>query len=153
MTETHSRTQVLLDKDVDDNPKCIHGPMLRFCRENGHGVKTEFFGCSACRSRKECPGGMPGSETAYQEDNLRVHEAAFAIRIKSCKFYCSSCNVLCKDTSQHQSCSIQAVTQDDIAHPTRILSPNSRDKTEAQYFFSPETVDQILKILKDLNCK
>lgn len=61
--------------------------------------------------------------------------------------------MLCGDAAKHPSCSIQAITDADIAHPTQILSPNSQDKTEAQYFFSQESVDQILDILKDLNCK
>lgn len=61
--------------------------------------------------------------------------------------------MLCGDAAKHPSCSIKAITDADIAHPTQILSPNSQDKTEAQYFFSQESVDQILDILKDLNCK
>lgn len=79
MTEMQSRTQVLLDKDLDDNPRCCHGPMLRFSRENGQGKRTEFFGCSACRNRKECSGAIQGDEKHYQEDNLRVHREAYKI--------------------------------------------------------------------------
>lgn len=77
MAETHSRIRVLLEKDLDDNPRCLHGPMLRFSRESETKGRREFFGCSACRNAKECGGGFPGKEKDYQVANLKVHREAF----------------------------------------------------------------------------
>lgn len=76
MSEFHSRTRVVLNSDLDDNPRCVHGPMLCFSRENEEGKKVEFFACSACRHRKECPGGVSGGEEQYEKQNLETHRSS-----------------------------------------------------------------------------
>lgn len=68
----------MLDNDLDGNPSCVHGPMLLFSREMGNLKRSEFFGCSACRNPKDCPGSViGGDEKAYSEDNLRVHRELY----------------------------------------------------------------------------
>lgn len=85
--EVQSRTRVVLENDLEDNPKCVHGPMLLFSREiwdnkGKTSKRTEFFGCSACRNPKDCTGAIPGSEKGYQEDNLKAHLELYDSRKK-----------------------------------------------------------------------
>lgn len=86
MNEVQSRIRVLLDTDLEDNPRCIHGPMLKFSRENEKGVRTDFFACSACRSRRECPGAIVGTEEEYHDSNLKTHKEIYANAKKVCEF-------------------------------------------------------------------
>ncbi|KAL0276919.1 UNVERIFIED_CONTAM: hypothetical protein PYX00_004381 [Menopon gallinae] len=67
--------------------------------------------------------------------------------------YCYTCEELFEssDSDKHKDCkTIQNLTEYDLRHPTEILTPKEDSKTHAQYFFTNDTVKNIVLVLSRL---
>lgn len=68
----------VVPEDVVNHPHCQHGPTLLFARTSRNSPDPEFFyGCSACRSRKECPVWIPKDDGSLQPRKSNWSEKHF----------------------------------------------------------------------------
>lgn len=70
--------------------------------------------------------------------------------------YCYTCEELFDNSEceKHTDCkTIQNLSEYDLRHPTKILTPKEDSKTHAQYFFTDDTVKNIILLLKRLGTK
>lgn len=162
-----TKTEVIFDNFVN-NPCCSHGPTILFSKR----VKNEiikYYACSAQRDRKFCSFYLKAGEKfknieIWKQNALKFkqsinHRKMFLLlhEIKSLKpsqrVFCLTCSifVLYKEVHKHERHKlINGVTDHHILNPTELLSPCEVDKSEAQYWFTKSTVEDIVKIFETL---
>ena len=62
--------------------------------------------------------------------------------------FCNTCTKVVEPSCKETLHSVSRITRSDIESPVSVIQPKSQDKKEAQYFFSDQTSDQIIAILK-----
>ncbi|CAD7089409.1 unnamed protein product [Hermetia illucens] len=162
----------VVPEDVVNHPHCQHGPTLLFARTSRNSQDPEFFyGCSACRSRKECPvwipkdeGSLQSRKTNWSEKHFKfglsrrtVREKILATKAKH-RRYCHDCDSLFskKDKSARTHIDhdvLVGITDEGLKEPTKFLRPKDDEKTQAQYFFTDETLRTFHRIFRKLGIR
>lgn len=164
---TETGVDIILSNLVD-NPCCPHGPTLLFSKKIKTDI-TKYYACSAQRDRKFCSFYLRAGEKfknieIWKQNALNFkkginHRKKFLLlnEIKNLKqserVFCSTCSsfVLSKEISKHERHKLlTGITDSQMMNPTKILSPCEVDKSEAQYWFSKSTIEDIVKILENL---
>ncbi|KAJ6628238.1 rRNA N6-adenosine-methyltransferase ZCCHC4, partial [Pseudolycoriella hygida] len=151
---------VINENLVENRPMCIHGPTLLFEKTFDDGTEPiRFYGCSAFRSRNECP--------ILKQEQIALHRAQLQAHSKSTVYglaeiaklstkkraYCHTCSCLfpTKLKRYHQNHDfLEGISDELLSQPTRFLRPLSDDTKEAQYFFADSTLQCIVNIFKQL---
>ena len=63
--------------------------------------------------------------------------------------FCQTCEIIC-DTDEHKAHVLTKFSRADLATPTKILEAKSENKKEAQYFFTPQTMEYLKETLQRL---
>lgn len=149
---------LILD-ELSGNPSCKHGPTILFQRNDSTGnVKSQYYGCSASRdgscalnsSHKQVvnSGGCNNSTSIKLMQIIETRNVD-----ASQKVYCVKCQCLVLkwrlDTHKNHKI-IYDLTENMLRQPTRLLTPLTNDGTEAQYFFSFDTLQCISGIFEQL---
>ena len=154
---------------MDVRPFCPHGPAVLLEREVKVGIKRKFWTCAAFRDGKECPffhwGDLPITEKnknkwkmiqeawlqQQREKILENNELASKIRNGITVKFCHQCQALVspKLIGKQYGHEMIAVSKADLKQATQVLKPLNENKKEAQYHFNRETLDVIVKSLKN----
>lgn len=156
--------------NLQNNPQCAHGPTLKFTRLVKGQVK-KFYACSACRDRKECPfflwddepiseskllsweevknKSIPSIDHTYLQNRLKIFKTL------SCRnrLFCLSCFdfILPNEETKHKLHIKQGnITDDVLLYPSKLIAPSENNKKEAQYWFSDNSKQFILKNIFNL---
>nr|BAN21448.1 conserved hypothetical protein [Riptortus pedestris] len=150
-------------ENLDKNPRCAHGPTLKFSRLVKGDVKV-FFACSAYRDRKDCPFFLWEGEKITSSKELALQEwkqkfipaidhDSISLRLKEfeqlkCKHkhFCLSCFnfVFPSEYNNHKSHELITVNSNsELKHPSKFLFPLTKSKGEAQFWFSDTTLNFI----------
>ena len=75
-------------------------------------------------------------------------------RLTDC-IYCTTCCQIAPTSAAraHAGHATRVLTNEEYAHPTRVLTPLNHDATNAQYFFAPESTSTLLSILTGLGLR
>ena len=100
--EEHSSLKVILEGDIQSNPKCDHGPSVLFERIMSEGkIRKQFFACSAFRDRKNCPFYMINGEKRPKIPKMSSRHRLKLIH--NPKSFCSTCQILLEDSRNHST--------------------------------------------------
>ena len=135
-----------------------------FCRGD-----KKFYACSTFRDRKDCDfylefGGKISQKkmSIIKQNCVKLKEQnnfhKSALKLKQFKessetriSFCQHCNKVSEDKClAEESHKSVLLTKDDLKSPVRILNPKSKNKKEAQYFFSEETTKFLSETVKRL---
>ncbi|XP_055599890.1 rRNA N6-adenosine-methyltransferase ZCCHC4 [Uranotaenia lowii] len=155
-------TLKLILENIEEHPRCEHGPTILFHRTDEKGNTLEkYYSCSASRSgkcsikiavnsssvrsqAKSDPIKQPGTFKKYEEIRKAEPEA---------KFFCFNCQALSlkSDLDNHSGHTVRTnLKKTDILQPTQFLTPLSENGDEAQYFFSEKTLECFVKLFNEL---
>ena len=155
ISEEHSTLKVILEEDIRSNPKCEHGPSVLFERTlSNNKSKTQFYACSAFRDKKQCPFYLlPNSKGAKSSQKLlkRVLKRPLKL-IQNPTAFCSTCQILLDEESKkgHKK-SHEWITDQSLKNPSKLLKALDNSKSQAQFHFSQESVEVIVKSIKSQN--
>ncbi|XP_014291204.1 rRNA N6-adenosine-methyltransferase ZCCHC4 isoform X1 [Halyomorpha halys] len=157
--------------NLQNNPKCAHGPTLKFSRLVKGRVKR-FFACSACRDRKDCPFFLWEDEpisdskllswaevrnksiSSIDHDSLQKRLKIFKNLDCQNRKFCLSCFdfVLKNEENVHKLHIIKNnITNDVLLHPSLLIAPSTKNKKEAQFWFSDNSKQFIVNNIINLN--
>lgn len=158
----------VITEDLSDHPKCPHGPTLLFSREI-NGKKRNFYACSACRDRKQCPFFMWQDEInkdcnvskKRKIDTHDINHRKLFLKLNEIqnvpsnqRFYCHSCKELdfIKWKDKHEDHNIVLnITDELLKNPSKFFLPLDNTKKEAQYLFTDDCVNDIVNMIIKLN--
>lgn len=151
----------MLQDDLSNNPRCIHGPCILWKSSNS---SSPFYACSSYRSRKECPFFQKVTfDGQTQHTPVKPHPRLAMVlerqnRLKTLNrsneiLYCSSCHLFLTDQGEvkhsHQGHHVQSgLSSRQMKQPLSILEPLSANKGEAQFHFTDSTMSVIMSWLK-----
>lgn len=156
--------------NIQNNPKCAHGPTLKFSRLVKGKVK-KFYACSACRDRKDCPFFLWEDEPITESKLLTWEEVKnkstpsidlknLRKRLKifknlSCRhrLFCLSCFdfILPNEETKHElHIKKDNITDDFLLYPSKLITPSEKNKKEAQFWFSDNSKQFILNNIINL---
>lgn len=162
-SDQRCQTSVVLQKCLDGNPWCSHGPTILFERTFLTPKKEntiKFYACSAYRDRKDCPSYFTADESnccKESEDkkfrwkkilcqNGNTEKQPQLFDTISC--YCRTCSKLLEKnkTALHIQHDIIKLTNKNVAQPTLngLLCSKSSSTKEAQYYFSKDCLDTLI---------
>uniref|UniRef100_A0A336KBN6 CSON011077 protein n=1 Tax=Culicoides sonorensis TaxID=179676 RepID=A0A336KBN6_CULSO len=160
-SNAETSVKVILDDKII-KPWCQHGPTLLF-ESNSEDKPIKFFACSACRSREDCPfyleyngqeiiNGNENKRTIFSKLNLITYKK-FQESQKSDRQYCMKCHsvFLKNEINIHFNHSTILIPAE--AKPSQFLPPKSYDKTEAQYFFSSDSLNFFVNLFQRLSIR
>jgi len=169
MAARDSGVNVRLDLMTNDAPECLHGPALLF-EKCCQGEVRLFYACSACRDKKDCSFFQWADEKVsknkkkqrkeinlqYQARNSQKKCWERNIAFRSLKLhernYCSTCDILLLSADGHDGHTIiKSITDQQLKFPSRILTPLSNNKKNAQYLFSEKTADFMMNAIRELD--
>ena len=156
-------------------PYCPHGPTLLFERFYAAGKPPkQFYACAVHRSRKGCSFfhwkdepisrekrelflGRFRDAQARERKQWRVgkaEELKRALKSGYSAFFCVDCSKLLSEEEIPQHATGHLVKREigdwELSHPSQLLFPHSDNKSEAQYFFSYQTVKFLVAELQRL---
>lgn len=159
-------------ENLENNPKCAHGPTLKFSRVVKRKAKN-FFACSAYRDRKECPFFLLEGDRMTESKKVSLEEwkqktfptidheiiikrlQQFKV-ITAKKHFCLSCFnfVFPEEFNDHKNHLLKPILKNiQLEQPRNIIFPLTKNKGEAQFWFSDKTLNFILTNIKRLNPK
>ena len=155
IVEEHSTLKVILENDIRSNPECEHGPSVLFERTlSNNQSKTQFYACSAFRDKKQCPFYLlPNSKGAKSSQKLlkRVLKRPSKL-IQNPTAFCSTCQILLdEDGKKGHKKSHEWITDQSLKNPSKLLTALDNSKSQAQFHFSHESVEVIVKSIKSQN--
>src|SRR5690349_1885734 len=140
MTKSNDSVDVIL-RELELNPKCIHGPTILFSLKNG----KKFFSCAGIRSKncfyldfdefkqERVKEYSQCSETKAKLNNLCYDEVQSTN--SSERIFCKTCGIFIKSISFHESHNFtRGVSDEFIREPSLFLPQLDNDKSNAQYF-------------------
>ena len=133
--EENQRFRVIFESDGKDHPFCPHGPMILYERITEKGKVTRFHACSAFRDKRKCGQSQITARSKFLENPSG---------------FCSTCQELISDVSKHKAQNHEIVTKD-LDKPLTLLQNLEDSKSQAQYHFSQESLEVILKIVNGQN--
>jgi hypothetical protein len=142
-------------------PYCIHGPTIlfdRFCSSKNQ--TRQFFACAVHRTRKGCQffhwadDPLPAEKLQQYLARYINHQATLSTvpLPKNTDRYCTSCDefFINSNDESHKNHVINIVNKQDLIHPTSFLYPQCDNKSQAQFFYSHETLSFLLAEIKRL---
>lgn len=148
-------------------PRCKHGPMLLFERLHQHKLTgKQFFACSASRDKSVCKAFVKFEDLDLWKrkygqssigNNCEVSGSSnnFSAIVKSATmaaYFCFQCEKLVLSQNQHKIHNVQKLDKHDLFHPSlKVLKALDSNKTNAQYFLTPKSLNFLVKSLKTLD--
>ncbi|XP_058457703.1 rRNA N6-adenosine-methyltransferase ZCCHC4 isoform X2 [Malaya genurostris] len=146
---------IVIGYNQEKNPICEHGPTVLFRLPSINGSHSkQFFACSASRDGS-CTFRINQGSSKKNTHSNKSNERYVMIRNTpvSRKVFCIKCQELVVESEIKNHVNhpfLNKLTEKMLKEPTRILSPLSVDKSEAQYFFTGSTLLCIYGIFKQL---
>lgn len=164
--ENFGNLKIVFGPEEEKHPRCPHGPTLLFERQMGGGPVKQFYACSAYRNRKDCSFYHDKEEKITQAKLFRWSQQAKALTegtdhntryqlVKQQKQsgkvevsgleFCHDCGRVVEEMGEcsKKQHNLISLTEKELARPCSMLQAKSKDKKEAQYFFSQETISLI----------
>lgn len=143
-------------------------PQYLFNINYGFRGNKKFYACAAFRDRKDCDFYLDHEKKLNQQKMAIIKEKTHKLLelnnySKSAKVlselrkgqsssvhFCCNCSRVEEDKCKENEHNIATLSKEDLQSPVRILNPKSKNKKEAQYFFSDKTTNFLADLIQRL---